>query len=103
MPVFHPFRDVDDVAGMEADGRLAPFLVDALSTDADKYLVCSVMDVLVVATARFKGDVGITLNCLFAFRKVLWLNLREVTLPGEILGVGIVWIAFWPVAFEFLS
>ena len=81
---------------MESDGRFAPFLIDALTAYADENLVCSVMDVPVVATTWFECDIGIIQNSLFAFCKVLWLNLREVTLSCEILSVCIVWITFWP-------
>ena len=100
MPVLCAFWDVDDVTCMKTDGRFAPFLIDALTAHADENLVCSVMNVPVVATTWFKGYIGIILNCLFAFRKVLWLNLREVTLSCEILSVCIVWIAFWSRAIE---
>ena len=62
MPVLCSFRDVDDVSCMESDGRFAPFLIDAFTADADKYLVCSVMNVPVVATARFKSYICIILN-----------------------------------------
>ena len=59
MPVLCAFGDVDNVAGMETDGRFAPFLIDALAADADEDLVCAVVDVPVVAAARFEGDIGI--------------------------------------------
>ena len=96
MPVLCTFGNVDDVTSMESDGRFAPFLIEAFTAYADKYLVCSVMNVPVIATTRFKGYIGIIQDSLFAFCKVLWLNLCEVTLSCEILGVGIVGIAFWP-------
>ena len=96
MPVLCTFGNVDDVACMKMNGRFAPFLIDALTADADKYLVCSVMNVPVIATTWFKGYIGIALYGLFTTSKVLWLNLCEVTLSCEILSVCIVWIAFWP-------
>ena len=88
------FRDVDDVSSMKSYGWFAPFLIDALTAHADKYLVCSVVDVPVVAASWFEGDVGVALDGLFAFHKVLWLNRSEVTLSCEILSVCIVRIAF---------
>ena len=90
------FRDVDDVTCMEMDGWFAPFLIDALTADADKYLMCTVMNVPVIATTWFKGYIGIIQNSLFTFRKVLWLNLSKVTLSCEILSVCIVRITLWP-------
>lgn len=61
MPVLHTLGNVDDIAGMEADGRFAPLLVDAFAADADEHLVDAVVDVPVVATARLEGDVGVGL------------------------------------------
>ena len=96
MPVLCAFGDVDNVAGMETDGRFAPFLIDALAADADEDLVCAVVDVPVVAATRLKGYIGIILNSLFAFRKVLWMNLCKVTLSCERLSVSIVRVALCP-------
>ena len=58
------FWNIDDVTCMESDGWLAPLLIDAFTADADKYLVCSVVDVPVVATAWFEGYVGIISDAL---------------------------------------
>ena len=62
MPVLCAFRDVDDVTSMKTDGRFAPFLIDAFTAYADENLVCSVMNVPVVATTRFEGYIGIIQN-----------------------------------------
>ncbi len=96
VPMLNAFGDVDDVACVETNGRFAPFLIDAFATDADEYLMCSVMDVPVVAATRFECHVGITLNGLLALGNVLWLDRREVTVACEILSVSIVRVALWP-------
>ncbi len=61
VPMLCALRDIYDVACMKSDGRFAPFLIDAFPTHTYEYLMCSVMDVPVVAAARFKSYVGITL------------------------------------------
>ena len=85
---------------MKTDGRFSPFLIDTLSADADENLVCAVMDVPVVATTRLESYVGITLNRLFTFFEILWLDLCEVAMSCEILSVCIIRIALWPRAIE---
>ena len=52
MPVLYAFRDVDDVTGVKMDGRFAPFLIYAFAAHANKNLVCSVVDMPVVAATR---------------------------------------------------
>ena len=64
VPVLYLIGNVDNHAGREGDGRFAPLLIPTTAGDADKYLVCAVMDVPVVSAAWLKGDVGITGNSL---------------------------------------
>lgn len=75
--MLYAFWDVDDVACIKSDGGLSPFLVDAFTADADEYLMCTVVDVPVVATARLEGDVGVTCYRLFAIGEVFgWIGAR---------------------------
>ena len=60
VPVLDVCRNIDHVAGMQFSGFFAPFLIPALSVNADEELSAafvSVMDVPVVAAAGLKRDV----------------------------------------------
>ena len=61
VPVLDLSGDGDDIAGLQAPGRLARFLIPALAVHAQQQLSAvfgSVMNVPVVAAAGLKGDVG---------------------------------------------
>ena len=60
MPVLDVRRNHDDAALVQADRRLALFLIPAFACGAEQQLTAArsrVMDVPVVAAARLKGDV----------------------------------------------
>ena len=61
VPVFYVGGNVDDGAGLDFDCGFAFFLVPAVSCYADEHLASAlrgVVDVPVITTAGFKGDVG---------------------------------------------
>lgn len=87
VPVFDAFGDVDDVARLEGDGVLAPFLVPAAAAHADEDLAHTVVDVPIVAAAGSEGHVGVGLRRRFALGKVLGLNRSKITSAGEVLRV----------------
>ena len=61
VPVLDLSGDGDDIAGLQAPGRLARFLIPALAVHAQQQLSAafgSVMNVPVVAAAGLKGHVG---------------------------------------------
>ena len=57
VPMFYAFGNVDDIAWVEGDGRLAPFLIPSLARYADENLASTMMDVPVVAASWFEGYV----------------------------------------------
>ena len=57
VPVLDFGRNGDDGAGCHWDGFFAPFLIPAATGNANEHLHLFVMDVPVVATAGFEGDV----------------------------------------------
>lgn len=59
---FYALGDVDDVPGFKCYGRLATFLIPALSADTDQNLVRSVVDVPVVPAARLECDIAVVLD-----------------------------------------
>lgn len=60
MPVLDTGSDIHYIARMKLLGFLSPFLIVATTGDTDEDLTTSLvclMDVPVVAAARFKGDI----------------------------------------------
>ena len=98
VPVLHFVGDVDNHAGRESDGRLSPLLVPASTRNTDEYLVCAVMDVPVISTARLKGDIGIISHGGFTLSQVYRRNGSQVAVSYKVLSVCIVGITLWPVA-----
>ena len=87
VPVFHALGDVDDGAGGEGDGTLAPFLIPAATTDADENLVHTVVDMPVVAAAWLEGDVGDGQYGLLAFAEVSGLDGSQIAVVDEVLRI----------------
>ena len=88
VPVFYFGGDVDAVAGMHFNRVFAPFLVVAAAGYADEYLTATgfgVVDVPVVATGGFEGDVE-DADLTGGYR-------GEVTLADEVFGEGVVWLS----------
>ena len=54
MPMFHLCRDGDDGAGSHLLRLFAPFLIPAPTGNANQYLHLLVVDVPIVATARYE-------------------------------------------------
>ena len=54
VPMLHALRDVHNIASLERDGRLTPFLIPPSSADADEYLASSVVDMPIVPTTWLK-------------------------------------------------
>ena len=78
MPVLHLGRDGDDGAGSHWDRSLAPFLIPAATGNANQYLHLLVVDVPIVAAARFKRDIYHTTT-----------NISQIALAYEVLAVRI--------------
>ncbi len=79
MPVLHTFRYFNDDTGFEFDGGFIPFLIPSTAGYTEQNLNGTVMNVPIVSASGFKGHVVVTAT-----------QVCQVTLPGEILGVGIV-------------
>ncbi len=94
--MLHPFRDVDDIAGMEGHRRLAPFLIPPFARHADEDLACAMVDVPVVAASGLKRDVGHGKRGLLAALQILRDERSQVTPAGEILGVCRVGLTLGP-------
>ena len=77
VPVFDTFRNFDNGAGKELNGRLAPFLVPAAAGHANQNLYLFVVDMPVVAAAGLEAYVG-----LAAFHQ------GQVTVACKVLCVG---------------
>src|SRR5574344_2377497 len=83
MPMLHTGRNVDDCPWENLLCRLSPFLIPATTGHTDKHLSSALggmMDVPVVAAARFEGDIG--------NRNLLAGNTCQITITLEILGIG---------------
>ena len=78
VPVLHTLGNGDDGAGHQRDGFLAPFLIPAATAHANQHLNCTVVNMPVVATTRFKADVA-EASC--------GVEDGEVAVANEILGV----------------
>ena len=88
MPVLNACGNVYDVAGVQLAGRLAPFLIVATATGDEQNLAAAlicVMDMLVVAAARFKGYV--------ADNNLVEREHIQIALTDEILCISIVFCA----------
>lgn len=84
VPVFDLGGDIDNGAGGQLNGILAPFLIVSPAADTDEHLTASasgVVDVPVVAAGRLEGHI--------VDRHLLCGNRRKVALPHEELPVGI--------------
>ena len=95
--MLHALGDVDDIACLERDGRLAPLLIPTTVRDADEYLSCSVMYVPVVAATRFEGYVIARQDCCLTLAEVLWFDWSQITIANEELSIVHVRLALWPV------
>ena len=90
VPVLDLSGDGDNIAGLQAPGRLALLLIPALAVHAQQQLSAalgSVMDVPVVAAAGLEGDVG------YKYRLLGVREGLEIALTHKILGVGGVGVA----------
>ena len=58
----------------------------------------SMMDMPVVAATRLEGHVEKALCGLLAFGKILRLEGSQVTVPTKVVRIGIIGIAFRPIA-----
>src|SRR5574344_897969 len=83
VPMLHTCRDVDDRSRKNLLRRLSLLLIPATTSHTDKHLTSAfggMMDVPVIATSWFKGDVG-NGNLFIG-------NTCQVTVASKILGVG---------------
>ena len=78
MPVLHLGRNSDDGAWSHLNGSLAPFLIPAAPSNADEHLYLLVVNMPVIATTRFEGDVHHTTA-----------DICQIALTNEILSVRI--------------
>lgn len=81
VPMLYALGNVNHVARLKRDGRLAPLLVPTLASHTNKYLACPVVNVPVVAAARFKGHVAHGQYGLFAMLNVLGVRAARWLLP----------------------
>ena len=88
MPVLHALGDVDDIACLECNGRLPPFLVPSLARHADEYLARTVVDVPVVAAPGLEGHVAHGQGRLLVPCQVLGCERSQVAVPREVFGIG---------------
>ncbi len=75
--MLHFSRDSDDGARSHLLWLFAPFLIPAATSDADQYLHLLMMDVPVVAAARFEGNINQTV-----------LHRSQIAVADEILGIA---------------
>ena len=98
--MLHAFGDVDDIAGIECNGWLAPFLIPTLAADADEDLADTVVYVPIIAATGLEGDIAICLYGCLARREVFWSQRRKIAAASEVASIVYVWLAFRKPAFQ---
>ena len=88
VPVLHTLGNVDYVTRIECYCRFAPLLIPATTRHANQNLVCTVVNVPVVAAARFESHVAVALHGGFSGGEIFGLQWCEIAVAGEELGVA---------------
>lgn len=92
--------NVDDVAGIEGYCRFAPLLIPATTRHANQNLVCTVMNVPVVAAAWFESHVAVALHGGFSGGEIFGLQWCKIAVAGEELRVAHIRITLRKLAFQ---
>lgn len=88
MPMLHTFGNVDHIARLEWNGRLAPLLIPSLARHAYKHLASAMMYMPMVAASRFEGDVAHRQSRLLALSKIFGSQRSKVAIARKIVGVS---------------
>ena len=94
VPVFHAFRNVNNISRPECNSRFPPFLIPPFPRNADEYLTRPVVDMPVVATPGLKCYVVHRQNTLFPLSEVLGRKRCEITVSYKIPCIGSISRAF---------
>lgn len=87
MPMLHAFWNIDHIARLEWNGRLAPLLIPSLTRHTDKHLACAMMYMPMVAASRLKGHVAHRQSRLLAFANIFGSQQGEMAIAREVFGV----------------